>query len=156
MPSARQRVGFLGIAPLVALINEIPEEVRKEVLVPVVRAGGKVVKEGARFLAPVDEGDLAASIEQVERSYPATFSAVSVVGPARGSGRPGKRPAKYGHLAEFGHLAPDGSYVPGKPYMGPAVQTAETFAVQPMFEAAEKALDKCTDRLVRKYGHQRG
>jgi hypothetical protein len=137
------------------LIRELPDEVQIAVLVPVVRAGGKVVKTGAKFLAPVDEGDLQASIDQVERSYPNSRTAISVVGPRSDYKRNGKRPAKTGHLAEFGHTAVNGRFVPGTPYMRPAVKTAESAAVQPMYAAAEKGLEKATDKLVRKYGHRK-
>lgn len=144
----------MGAKELLAVVNELPEQVRVEVLVPIVRAGGKVVKEGAKFLAPVDEGDLRDSIDQKEVRYPASFSAISVVGPARGRRKGGKMPSKYAHLVEFGHQNRDGTFTPPKPFMRPAVMTAETYAAQPMFAAAEKAFDQVTSKLVRKYGHK--
>ncbi len=171
-----QRFGIAGVEDLLAAVAAVPEAVRMELVVPVVRAGGKVVKEGAKFLAPVEEGDLRDSIEQVEVRYPQTYSAISVVGPERGyKGNAGKKPTKYAHLVEFGHIigtkgirkgkatnnfigpkpGATGGFVPPKPFMRPAVETAATFALEPMFQAAEKAFDAIGAKLERKYGHKK-
>lgn len=155
MPSATQKFGFEGVEQLLGVVNDLPDEIRHEVLAPIVAAGGKVVQTGARFLAPKDEGDLEKSIEVVVRKYPKNFTAIAVIGAESGYERNGKRPRNYAHLQEFGHVAPDGTWVPATPFMRPAMETAAGFVAEPMAAAAEKALDRVADKLVRRYGHKR-
>lgn len=166
-----QRIGISGVAELLAALAEVPEEVRVELLVPVVRAGGKFVKLAAQFLAPVDEGNLRDSIDQVEVRYPANYNAVSVVGPQR---RFRGLPTMYASQVEYGHVIGTrgirkgkatksfigprpgfAGFVPAKPFMRPAVEYAATGAAGAMFEAAEKAFDKIGTKLERKYGHKK-
>lgn len=159
MPSARQRTGLLGSAELLEAMSLVPEEVRTNVLAPVVDEGGKFVEGAAELYAPVDEGDLQVSIGRVVRKYPANYTAIAVVGPEagyRGTGKRGrKQPGRTGHLAEDGHIAANGKFVPGSKFMRRATEDAAAFAIEPMAVVAEKALDRVAAGLERKYGHKR-
>ncbi len=132
------------------VLKDLPEGIKVNVLADVARAGGRVVEEGAKFLAPVDEGGLQESITTVVRKYPRDQRAVAVTGPEKRFRKGNRQPAKYAHLPEFGFIHTSGKHVPATPFMRPAAMTAETMAVEPMAQAAAKGIDRELKKLLPK------
>ncbi len=126
-----------GFAQLVAQSLGVPAETLADVM---------------RRLAPVDSGDLRASIGSVVGFVPSKNLGYAVVGPRR---RSRGTPTKYAHLVEFGHVAVaprkgakrrkgsarDITFVPPKPFVRPAVESYAAAADGDLAAQLDRNLD---------------
>lgn len=89
-----------GAAELSAMLNAIPQELRKDIITTAVRSAASPLVKAAKAMAvtSVDTGALRKSIGFVVRKYKSGVNAVAVVGPRRGTtateGSSGPRPAE--------------------------------------------------------------
>ena len=110
------------IADVEAYLLRLEAMVRTKALKKAIGAACKVVRNRARELCPVDEGDLRKSISYVVRAYQDDTVIVGIVGPANVRGK--KNPGRYGRLVEYGHLMRNFSggseSVGARPFLRPA------------------------------------
>lgn len=121
--SKKGAVHIEGLEELSGFLNQLPKEVREQILaVAVDRAARPVVKRAKSFAQrSVRTGALQESLGHVVRKYKRKGTAVAVVGPRKGwfEGRKvlgkgddksrGTMPSKYAHLVEFGHATAAGT-----------------------------------------------
>lgn len=106
---ATDEVYIGGLAELQKAMQELPAKIEQNMLRGAMRAGGKVIVEEAKTLAPVDDGDLKNSIR---------ISTKSRNGIVKAEVKAGDKKAYYAHMIEFGtasYYAGTGRTV-GKPY----------------------------------------
>ena len=113
---------------LMQQFQRLGERTARKVSKAAVSAGATVVLRHARQEVPVHTGTLKASLGRRVKHYPASATAVAVIG-ARISGQ--KR-GFHAHLVEDGHVNVDGSFTPGNPWLRRSVDAAEPQAVDRM------------------------
>lgn len=155
-----------GAEDLSALLNEMPRELRKQILAVAVARAAQPVVRAAKGGVTVDTGSLKRALGAVVRKYKNGADAVAVVGARRGYYAAGKAlkkgadrrgaamPAKYAHLVEYGHVAPDGSFVPGKPFLRPALAASRTAVRQALVEGVGKGIERVRARMIKKGIHK--
>jgi HK97 gp10 family phage protein len=157
-----------GAAELSAMLNAIPQELRKDIITTAVRSAASPLVKAAKAMAvtSVDTGALRKSIGFVVRKYKSGVNAVAVVGPRRGYYRNGRKlgtkasrkgadsPAKYAHLVEHGHVSRNGSFVAGHPFLRPAVAVAGSQVKNALIEGVGKGIEKVRAKLIKRGIHK--
>ncbi len=127
--SSNTSVKITEVGDVEAYLLRMNALVRTKALKAAIAAGCKVVRDRAKELAPVGDGDLRRSISYVVREYQDGTVVVGVVGPKRGKAASGKDPGRYGRLVEYGHQVANRSggkeTVNAHPFLRPAADATE-------------------------------
>ncbi len=144
---------------VIAALDRLPDALRKSAETAVLRAGAVPIRKAAKANAAKskDTGLLQKSISLSVKGKPGNRSAR--VGPAKGlrqkvtrtDKRTGKKyeeiadPNNYSHLVEYGT-----SHSPAKPFIRPAIDSAEGETLDAMTTGLEKHLTRVAARLAKK------
>lgn len=110
-------------------LDKLAGPLREQLASSMAVAGGKVLRDEAKLLAPRDSGLLASSIYLARKDGKSNESRVVYSVTWNG------RKAPHGHLVEFGTVK-----MAAKPFLRPAYDIAKTFAMQQMIRRGRERL----------------
>ena len=128
-----------GLSELQSSLNKLPDKLRENALKNASAAGARVIRNEAKRLVPIEEGDLRDNIV-VARTYKQRGRRVRLRGAVvigiRGSGR------HYAHLIEFGS-----SRQSPQPFMRPALEAKAKAALKVIGQKLAKEIAKAAQKL---------
>ena len=123
------------------LLKKLPEETGKKVTRNAVSAGARVIRDGAKQLAPYDSSRKSGTHLRdgiVVKRVPRTNDLYSI-----GTLKTGKKAVPHAHLVEFGTIAQ-----PPKPFLRPAVLINQQVAVLKIFKIMANGIFREAKKLA--------
>lgn len=142
-------LALTGDKALMSALDQLPVAIGGKVMSLAIRAGGRVIVKAVKELAPVDSGNLKASIWQRLSVYPASETAVITIG--------GKWPkGAHLHLVEKGTKARyhkrTGRHVgrmPPNPFVAHAFNMSRHLALSKLEASIRRGITRETKRLAK-------
>lgn len=132
-----ERIQVLGLRELGVAMQGLSDDMRTKVARQAVAAGAGVVRKAARDKAPVDSGNLKASLI-MKRVKDTSLTEEYIVTPRKGKTRDGKD-AYYARFVEFGTVQ-----APAQPFMRPALEDNVQRATNAIAERLAARIKKVT------------